>query len=213
MKKSNISAAVIRRLPRYYRHLEAMDKKGVEKISSTALGMRTNLTSSQIRQDLSCFGEFGQQGYGYSVKGLMGEIAEILGMNSGYRAVVVGTGRLAKALVANFPFETYGIHIVGLYDIDPEVVGTTMFGFPVHHIDELPAHLAEHPADIGILTATASAAKELSNMLGEVGVRGIWNFSNVELHPRTGNPIIEDVHLFDSLFALGCQINGHTVRE
>ena len=211
MKKSKISNAVIRRLPRYYRHLEALNRKGIARISSTALGMRTGLTASQIRQDLSCFGEFGQQGYGYNVTSLMNEIADILGMNSNYTAIVVGAGRMAKALVANFPFQKYGITVTAMYDVDPKLVGTTMFDLPVYHIDELPAHLAEHPADIGILTASENAAKDLSNMLGTCGIKGIWNYTNVELHPKTGDPVIENVHLFDSLFSMCCMMNGYEI--
>lgn len=208
MKKAKISNAVIRRLPRYYRHLEALERKGINRISSTALGTRTGLTASQIRQDLSCFGEFGQQGYGYNVSSLLNEIADILGMNSNYTAVVVGAGRMAKALVANFPFKKYGITITAMYDIDPNLVGTTMFGFPIYHVDELPAHLAERPVDIGILTASKEAARDLSNIMGEGGIKGIWNYTNAELHPKTGNPVIENVHLFDSLFSMCCMMGS-----
>lgn len=209
MKKNKISNAVIRRLPRYYRHLEALQKKGINRISSTALGMRTGLTASQIRQDLSCFGEFGQQGYGYNVSTLMGEIAEILGMNNGYTAVLVGAGRLGVAILANFPFEQYGVHVTALYDIDPHVVGTTISGFPVYHVDEMAAQLAEHPVDIGILTCSVSAANALADQLADCGVKGIWNYTNVELHPRNAAPVIESVDIFDSLFYLCCMMNGY----
>lgn len=209
MKKSKISSAVIRRLPRYYRHLEALERKGINRISSTALGMRTGLTASQIRQDLSCFGEFGQQGYGYNVTSLMNEIADILGMNSGYTAIIVGAGRLANVLVNNFPFKRYGITLTALYDNNPALVGTSMGGVPIYHIDELAAHMAEHPAEIGILTASENAAKELADVIAAAGIKGIWNYTNVELHPKTGNPVIENVHFFDSLFSMCCMINGY----
>ena len=211
MKKSKISSAVVRRLPRYHRHLEALEKKGISRISSTALGMRTGLTASQIRQDLSCFGEFGQQGYGYNVSSLKNEIADILGMNNNYTAVIVGAGRMAKALAANFPFKKYGITVTAMYDIDPKLVGTTMFGFPVYHVDELPGHLAERPADIAVLTASEKAAHDLANMLGACGIKGIWNYTNVELHPKTGDPVIENVHLFDSIFSMCCMMNGYEI--
>lgn len=209
MKKNKISSAVIRRLPRYYRHLESLERKGVARISSTALGTRTGLTASQIRQDLSCFGEFGQQGYGYNVSSLMSEIADILGMNNNYTAVIVGAGRMAKAMAAHFPFSKYGITITAMYDIDPKLVGTTMFDIPIYHTDELAAHMAEHPADIAILTASRDAAKDLADLLGACGIKGIWNYTNVELHPKEGDPIIEDVHMFDSLFTMCCRMNGY----
>ena len=209
MKKRKIPNGAIRRLPLYYRHLESMQKQEVHCVSSAALAAHTGSTASQIRQDLSYFGEFGRQGYGYAVETLKNELAEILGMNNGYTAVVLGAGRLAKAMVANFPFEKYGIRLMDIYDIDPEKVGTDMFGFEIHHIDQLPIHLAEHPADIGILTVSAEAAGELADTLGGLGVKGIWNYTNVELHPRSGSPVIENVHFFDSLFSLCCKINGY----
>lgn len=205
LKRDTIPSAVIRRMPRYYRHLELLRKKGVERVSSQKLAMRTGLTASQIRQDLACFGEFGQQGYGYSVEGLMSEIATILGMKKGYTAVMVGAGRLGRALAANFPFARYGIHVTALYDIDPEIVGSTVCGLPVYHADSLAADLVDHPVDIGILTASVSAANELADILAE-SVKGIWNFTNAELKPRIGKPVIEDIHFFDSLFSLCCTI-------
>ena len=173
--------------------------------------MRTGLTASQIRQDLSCFGEFGQQGYGYNVSTLKDEIADILGMKNNYTAIIVGAGRLAKALAANFPFKKYGITVTAMYDIDPNLVGTSLYGFPIYHIDELSARLAEHPADIAVLTASESAAHELANALSAAGVKGIWNYTNVELHPKTGDPVIEDVHFFDSLFSMCCMMNGYEI--
>lgn len=105
MKKDKVSSAVIRRLPRYYRHLNDLYLAGVERISSNALGKSMGLTASQIRQDLSCFGGFGQQGYGYNIENLRGEISDILGMNRGHNAVILGAGNLGRALMENFHFE------------------------------------------------------------------------------------------------------------
>ena len=99
MKKQKISDAVIHRLPRYYRYLDDLYNKGVVRISSNSLGAKMDITASQIRQDLSCFGEFGQQGYGYNVVALRGEVAKILGMDRNYTAVLVGVGNIGRALV------------------------------------------------------------------------------------------------------------------
>ena len=169
--------------------------------------MRTGSTASQIRQDLACFGEFGQQGYGYSVEGLMNEIASILGITKGYRAVMVGAGRLGVALLANFPFTQYGVHLTALYDIDPEIIGSTICGIPVYHVDRLAADLAAHPTDLGILTTSVHAANEVADILAE-NVKGIWNFTSAELRPRIGNPVVENVNFFDSLFSLCCKTNS-----
>ena len=208
MKKNNkVSSAVIRRLPRYYRHLEALHQSGVVRISSNALGARTGLTASQIRQDLSCFGGFGQQGYGYNVESLMAEIADILGMNKGHTAIVIGAGNLGRALLANFPFEHYGIQLTAIYDIDPKIVGTTIHGVPVYPTKELNTRLAEQPVDIGILTVPPSVAAETATRLACLGVKGIWNFTNMELGLHLTDLVVENVHFSDSLLALSYMIS------
>jgi len=208
LKKNNkISTAVIRRLPRYYRHLEALHQNGVVRISSSALGERTGLTASQIRQDLSCFGEFGQQGYGYNVESLMTEIADIMGMNKGHTAVVVGAGRLGRALLANFPFGHYGVTLTAIYDIDPKLIGTTIAGVPVYPTNELNTRLAAQPVDIGILTVPPGVAAETANRLACLGVKGIWNFTNMELGLHLTDLVVENVHFSDSLLSLSYMIS------
>ena len=112
MKKKKISNAVIRRLPRYYRNVDDLHYNGEVRISSGALGKSMGLTASQIRQDLSCFGEFGQQGYGYDVEKLRAALSNILGMNNGYKAVIMGAGNLGRALIQNFYFANNGFELI-----------------------------------------------------------------------------------------------------
>jgi len=109
MKKSSyISKNVIRRLPRYLRKLDELIAAGVERISSSELGTQMGLTPSQIRQDFSCFGEFGQQGYGYNIVALREQVAQILGMNRNYSVILIGAGRIGQSLIENFNFNRYG---------------------------------------------------------------------------------------------------------
>lgn len=136
-RNAKVSTAVIRRLPRYYRHLSELQRAGVVRISSSALGKSMGLTASQIRQDLFCFGEFGQQGYGYKVDSLKEEIGEILGINRGHTVVVLGTGNLGRAIIQNFQFSSNGFRLLAAFDINPGVVGTEIAGVPVYHADEL----------------------------------------------------------------------------
>ena len=143
MKKQKISDAVIHRLPRYYRYLDDLYNKGVVRISSNSLGAKMDITASQIRQDLSCFGEFGQQGYGYNVVALRGEVAKILGMDRIYTAVLVGVGNIGRALVENFCFEQYGFTLKAAFDINPDLVCKDMHGIVVHDISTLNKKHAE----------------------------------------------------------------------
>jgi len=207
MRKEHVSGAVIRRLPRYYRHLTELSAAGVERVSSNALGKGLGLTASQIRQDLSCFGEFGQQGYGYKVEKLRREIADILGIDRGHTAVLLGTGNLGRALINNFNFKKNGFELAAAFDIAPERTGTQMAGVPVYHVDELEGYLSRSPASIGVLTVPKSAAVELAQRLVQSGVKGIWNFTNMELGAHCGGAVVENVHFADSLLTLGYMIS------
>lgn len=208
MRKSRISTAVIRRLPRYYRHLDELYRGGTVRISSNALAGSMGLTASQIRQDLSCFGEFGQQGYGYNVERLRGEIASILGMDQGHTAIILGTGNLGRALLENFPFSFNGFTLTAAFDISPAIVGTRLKGVPVYHVESLEAYLAENPVSVGVLTVPATAGPEIARRLERAGVKGIWNFTNTELSLSDPAVRVENVHFADSLLTLSYLISG-----
>ena len=194
MKKEKVSSAVIRRLPRYYRHLSALQRAGV------------GLTASQIRQDLSCFGEFGQQGYGYNVEKLRGELSDILGMNCGHTAVVLGAGNLGRALIENFHFELSGFRLSAAFDVDSAIVGTSISAVPVLHVDTLEEYLRGHSIDVVVLTIPQAVAQETANRLMELGVRGFWNFTNIELSSTDPDVKFENIHFADSLLTLSYRI-------
>lgn len=208
MKKDKISSAVIRRLPRYYRYLNDLHNHGTVRVSSEALARSMGLTASQIRQDLSCFGGFGQQGYGYNVERLRSEVADILGMNESHTIVILGAGNLGRALIENFSFRSSGFRLTAAFDIDPVLVGTRLGGVPVYHIDMLETYMREHQVNVAVLTVPAAVAKESAAVLMECGIEGIWNFTNVEL-PREGREDIkiENVHFADSLLTLSYMIS------
>lgn len=214
MKKQRVSSAVIRRLPRYYRHLNDLFQAGTVRISSNALGKSMSLTASQIRQDLSCFGEFGQQGYGYNIEKLRGEISDILGMNRGHNAVIFGAGNLGRALIENFHFEKSGFTLSAAFDVDSAIVGTEIAGVKVHHIDTLEEYLASNTVSVGVLTVPGHVAGALADQLVAGGVRGIWNFTNIELRlEKPEGVVVEDVHFADSLLALSYMITEETERS
>lgn len=214
MKKQRVSSAVIRRLPRYYRHLNDLFQAGTVRISSNALGKSMSLTASQIRQDLSCFGEFGQQGYGYNIEKLRGEISDILGMNRGHNAVIFGAGNLGRALIENFHFEKSGFTLSAAFDVDSAIVGTEIAGVKVYHIDALEEYLASSAVSVGVLTVPGQVAGALADRLVTGGVRGIWNFTNIELRlEKPEGVVVEDVHFADSLLALSYMITEETERS
>ncbi len=208
MKRNmKVSTAVIRRLPRYYRHLSELQEAGTVRISSSALGKSMGLTASQIRQDLFCFGEFGQQGYGYKVDSLKEEIGEILGISRGHTVIVLGTGNLGRAIIHNFRFSANGFQLLAAFDVNPQVAGTRVGGVPVWHTDRLEEFLAAHPVSVGMLTVPIAAAQEMGDRLVNAGVKGIWNFTNREISFDQKDVVVESVHFSDSLLALSYMIS------
>ncbi len=202
MKRFKVSNNVIRRLPRYLRKLDELKEAGVERISSKELGEQLGLTPSQIRQDFSCFGPFGQQGYGYHVPTLREHIAGILGMDRRFCAVLIGVGNIGHALMDNFCFSDWGFHLTAAFDIRPELIGTKVQGVLIRSMDELPSFIRENEVDVAVLTVPRDAALPVSRLLTENGIGAIWNFTNVELTEPNSPTIIENVHFSDSLLAL-----------
>ena len=207
MKKQKISDAVIHRLPRYYRYLDDLFNKGVVRISSNSLGDRMGITASQIRQDLSCFGEFGQQGYGYNVAELRAEISHILGIDLGHRLIIVGAGHLGHALLQNFDFAKAGFQVDSAFDISPDLVGTTIRGVTIRSMAELESYVELNRPIVAVLTVPQNVAQSLADKLIGLGIRGFWNFTNVELSTAVPDVYFENIHFVDTLLTLGYRIS------
>lgn len=205
-KNESVSMSVIRRLPRYYRFLYDEMQNGAVRISSRELAERMGLTASQIRQDLNCFGEFGQQGYGYSVQTLYKKIGEILGMDELTPAVLVGAGNLGRAVAQHMPFETRGFRIVGVFDDAPQLIGQSLAGNTVRSTDELEALCAERHPVAAVLCIPKESAPALVARLVDAGVKAFWNFSHFDILRVYPQAVVENVHLGDSLMALSYQI-------
>jgi len=204
--KAQVSSAVIRRLPRYHRCLGDLLRAGKLRISSAELSRIMNVTASQIRQDLNCFGGFGQQGYGYNIKFLYNKISELLGVKEGFNAVIIGAGKLGRALAATHMFERRGVNRLAMFDVDPAVIGTKIYDVPVYSIDELGSFCKENNVHIGVLTVPKEAAYEVTDIIVNAGVKGIWNFANMELTLDRSDVIVENIHLGDSLMTLCYEI-------
>ena len=210
--KSRVSDAVVRRLPMYYRHLRELEKAGVVRISSQELGERMNLTASQIRQDINCFGGFGQQGYGYHVSNLKERIGEILGLNHDYHVIIVGAGNIGRA-VANYPgFAKEGFHIQAMFDVSAALVGIDVHGILVQPMEKLDAWMQAHKVDIAVLAVPSANAQAIADQLVRGGVRAIWNFAPVDLALPEG-VAVNNVHLSDSLHILSYRMNEKELFE
>ncbi|MBE6795093.1 MAG: redox-sensing transcriptional repressor Rex [Ruminococcaceae bacterium] len=205
---SQVSIPVIKRLPRYHRYLEELKNMGVVRISSKELSSRMGLTASQIRQDLNCFGGFGQQGYGYNIEQLYNEIGNILGINQRSKAIMIGAGNLGHAIATHLRFENRGFDLIGIFDNNPNVIGTTIGNKTVISSDELEEFCQKEKPVVAILCIPAEYAAENADKLVSLGIRGFWNFTQYDLVHRYEGVAVENVHLGDSLMTLCYQINS-----
>lgn len=202
MPKEGVSIQVIRRLPRYYRYLSELDAEGIEKISSTKLAAMMNSTASQIRQDLNCFGGFGQQGYGYSVAGLRTEIGKILGLDQQHNMILIGAGNLGKAIATHLDFEKLGFTLTAIFEKDELLIGTTLRGIEIMPDDQIEDYVKEHHIDTAVLTMPKDAVEKIIDKLYACGIRSYWNFSHYDISKKYLDATVENVHLSDSLMTL-----------
>lgn len=207
---SQVSVPVIKRLPRYHRYLEELKKMGIVRISSKELSQRMGLTASQIRQDLNCFGGFGQQGYGYNIEQLYNEIGSILGIDKRSKAIMIGAGNLGHAIATHLHFENRGFDLVGIFDNNPNVVGTDIGGRIVKHSSELEEFCKKEKPVVAILCIPSEYAEENACKLISLGIKGFWNFTQYDLVRKYKDIAVENVHLGDSLMTLCYQINKLT---
>ena len=197
-----VSPAVIKRLPRYFRYLREIIRMGKTRVSSAELSKMMNVTASQIRQDLNCFGGFGQQGYGYNVNYLYTKICEILGVGCGFRAAVIGAGNLGTALVKSPMFEKRGVDVVAMFDVAPSLIGKKIGNAKIYSVDELEAKLEEFAVDIVILTLDKEYTVETAQRLTVTDISGIWNLTGIDLDLSEHGIVVENVHIGDSLMTL-----------
>ncbi len=200
------SPAVIRRLPRYYRYLRELVSRGQTRVSSGELAAMMKVTASQIRQDLNCFGGFGQQGYGYNVNYLYSKISDILGVSAGFRAAIFGAGDLGRALMHLSMFEKRGVDVVALFDTDNESLGNDVAGVPIYSLDHLETFCKYNRVDIAVIACPKPYVKEIAARCVKLGFKGIWNYMGVDLDYTDDDIVVENIHLGDSLMILNCRI-------
>ena len=205
MNEKQVPLVVIKRLPRYHRYLGELIKNNITRISSTDLSEKMGVTASQIRQDLNYFGGFGQQGYGYNVEMLYSRINSILGLDKGYKTIIIGAGNLGHALANYAGFANRGFSLVGMFDTDKEKIGQSIAGLNVKHYSELKSFIEKEKPDIAILAVPKTAVVSVADDVVSYGIKSIWNFAYVDLN-LPGDVIVENVHLSDSLMTLSYRI-------
>lgn len=209
MPKSNISTPVIRRLPRYYRFLGELKTQGITRISSGELSRRMGLTASQVRQDFNCFGEFGQQGYGYNVELLQSEIGDILGLNRLRNAILIGVGNLGKAVAQHIRFNSFGFQLIGLFEERESLIGQMVKNIPIRSVKDLDEFCRENHPELAVLCIPKEGAQSITEQLIKLGIKGFWNFSHYDITLNYPDVQVENVHFSDSLMTLSYKLNNN----
>ena len=207
-QQKKVSDAVIKRLPRYFRYLADLKENNVLRISSKALSEKMGFTASQIRQDLSCFGGFGQQGYGYNVESLYNELRKILGVDKTYGIIIIGAGNLGQAIANHGKFEKRGYFLKGIFDVSKDLIGNKINGIEIMPIDKLSGFIKANHIDIAVLTVPRNVTGKVADDIVEMGIKGIWNFSAMDLKVPD-DVVVENVHLSDSIMVLGYKIKNN----
>lgn len=208
MKEKKVSISVIRRLPRYYRFLGMLEEQGIRRISSGELSAKMGLTASQIRQDLNCFGGFGQQGYGYNVTDLRQEIGNIIGLSVPKKTILIGAGNLGRAILSHMEFTEKGFTITAIFDQDEKLTGEVLYGLPIRPTEELEEYCRAQKPTVAILCVPKMASENLVKRLVSVGIEGFWNFSHYDIGVFYPDVAVENVHLGDSLMTLCYEIKS-----
>lgn len=193
---------VIKRLPVYYRFLTSLHQMGISRVSSTDLGKKMGITSSQVRQDFFNFGSFGLQGYGYDVDQLRQEIGAILGLDTQHTMIIIGAGHLGQALARHSAFEKDGYSVIGVFDVNPHLIGEKIRDVEIMHVNRISDFVNQNRVDIAVVTVPRTYAKDVADLVTGLGIRGIWNFTSVKLAVPE-DVAVENIHLSDSLMTLG----------
>lgn len=205
-KKRNISMAVIKRLPKYYRYLKDLDKNEVDRISSKELSEKIGFTASQIRQDLNCFGDFGQQGYGYNVKALLYQISIILGLDKGYNTVIIGAGNIGQAIANYNSLNKLPFNLKGIFDVNVKLIGLKIRDIEVMDMDDISDFIKAEDIEIAVICVPKNRAQGVVDTVVNSGIKGIWNFAPLDLKVPE-NVVVENVHLSESLMTLSYLLN------
>ena len=198
--KKIISENVLKRIPKYYRVLKELENEGIDKISSSAISKRLGFTASQVRQDLSHFGGFGHQGYGYGVSYLKEQINNILGLNKTHSVIVVGGGRIGQALANYSGFKEEGFNVLAVFDIKTEHINV-LPGIEVLNMSALPQFIKQNKVDICIVATQKEVAQTVAEQVCKLGIRSFWNFAPCDIALGTGTAV-ENINMSESLFML-----------
>lgn len=211
VNKPNISREfppepTLRRLPWYLAYVSSLRQQGVDYVSSTTIAREINVDPSQISKDLSVLDIKGKTRIGYEVTALEEALRNFLGFSLSHKAVMIGVGQLGSALTADTGLGRFGLDIVAGFDINPQIVGSTICNVPVYHIDRLPEIIAATGAEIAILAVPVAVAQRLADAAVEAGIRALWNFTPYRIR-TSADTVIQNTSIYAHLAVMYNRLN------
>lgn len=201
-----VPSLTLARLGQYLHFLDSIDGSGAFNISSKAIGEALDIKPTQVRKDLSFFGEFGQKSKGYDIFDLKKVLMEILGLNQTYKAAIIGVGNLGSALLNFKSLTQYGFKIVAVFDNDKHKIGMVHYGHKIYDISSFKDIVADNSIDIGIITTPGAAAQTVADLMCESTIRGIINFTTKKIKVPSFIRL-QEVDLTLEFFAISHHLN------
>ncbi len=210
---NTMSLQAFRRLPYYYSFLRELQEEKIQYIAAPAIAKALELNEVQVRKDLAAVSRYpGKPRIGFYVDSLIESIQECLGYHNSEDAVLVGAGKLGRALLAYKGFENHGVRIIAAFDKDANVAGTSEGSKKIFPMEKLPDICARMHVHMGIITVPASEAQAVCDLLVENGILAIWNFAPIHLKVSEG-VLVQNENMAAQLAVLSRHLTERIVRE
>ena len=207
VQRNEISKSVLKRLPKYLSYLKSLPEGTAVHISATALANALGMGEVQVRKDLALVSDGGRPKIGYLRESLIEDIEQFLGYDNTTDAVLIGAGKLGRALLGYDGFDAYGLNILAAFEANPEKEGMDESGKPILHMDKLGAFCQEHKVLMGIITVPGKHAQTVCDQLIANGIKAIWNFAPAHLEVPD-NILVQTENMATSLAVLSMHLQA-----
>ena len=201
----------LRRLPWYLSNVKLLRKKGERFVSSTQISKEINIDASQIAKDLSYVNISGRTRVGYEIDTLIAVLEDFLGFTNIHKAFLFGVGSLGGALLRDSGLNHFGLEIVAAFDVNPDLVGTTLNGIPIYHSNDFEKKMREYDVNIGVLTVPIEIAQTITDTMVAGGIKAVWNFSPFRIRVPE-DIVVQNTSLYAHLAVMFNRLNFNEIK-
>ena len=201
----------LRRLPWYLSNVKLLRKKGERFVSSTQISKEINIDASQIAKDLSYVNISGRTRVGYEIDTLIAVLEDFLGFTNIHKAFLFGVGSLGGALLRDSGLNHFGLEIVAAFDVNPDLVGTTLNGIPIYHSNDFEKKMREYDVNIGVLTVPIEIAQTITDTMVAGGIKAVWNFTPFRIRAPE-DIVVQNTSLYAHLAVMFNRLNFNEIK-